>query len=162
MVAPPAALPLKSLLAEEAKAVEGFLEVLKEEEAALIAADLDKLMILVGRKGECSTVLNALVERREISQRAAGMAPGRIGMEAWIAAQGSSSALAAKLWAHLLALAGKARSQNEINGKLIALHFQHNQRALATLMAEANRAMTYSADGLQRGSGGSGRLLGSA
>lgn len=161
MAAAPASPPLSALLAEEVKAVEGFLNVLKQEEAALVAADLDKLLVLVARKGECSTALNALVERRENAQRASGKPPGRAGMDAWVASLGGSSGEAAKWWAKLLALAERARSQNEINGKLITLHFQHNQRALATLMAEANRAMTYSADGHQH-SGGIGRLLGSA
>ncbi|MDP2808775.1 MAG: flagellar export chaperone FlgN [Rhodocyclaceae bacterium] len=57
-------------------------------------------------------------------------------------------------------LAAEARSLNETNGKLIALRMQHNQQALAVLMAAADQAITYGPDGQQRGGGG-GRSLGS-
>ena len=160
MVAAPLSPSIASLLAEEVRTVEEFVGVLKQEEAALVTIDLDALLALVERKGKLSGDLNMLLERREAALKSGGMPPGRQGMAKWLAAT-DKSGQTAKLWARLLELAGQARSQNEINGKLIALHFQHNQRALTTLMAAANHAMTYDANGIQHG-GGSGRLLGSA
>ena len=148
------------MLAEEIRAVEEFIGVLKEEEGALVGANLDALLALAARKSEMSVRLNMLVERREAARQAAGMPAGREGMAKWMTAA-DKSGQGSKLWTKLLDLATQARSQNELNGKLIALHFQHNQRALKTLMSAADQAMTYDASGLQRG-GGSGRLLGSA
>lgn len=57
-------------------------------------------------------------------------------------------------------LAAEARALNEANGKLIALRMQHNQQALTSLMAAADRSVTYGPDGQQRV--GSGRSLGKA
>ena len=159
MVASRPELPLASLLAEEVRTVEEFVAVLKQEEVALVTADLEPLLILAGRKGEFTAKLNALVERREAILKSGGLPPGREGMSRIAATDKSGQS--GKLWTQLLSLATQARDQNEINGKLIALHFQHNQRALNTLMEAAGIAMTYGADGQQR-SGGSGRLLGSA
>lgn len=158
-VLPPAA-ALAALLSDEIRAIEGFLAVLKDEEAALVGADLENLLKLVDHKSGVAAQLNAMVERRETAQKRAGMPPGRDGMAKWIAGIDPSGKLAA-LWTRLLTLAGQARDQNQINGKLITLHFQHNQRALSTLMAAADMATTYGSDGHQKG-GGTGRLLGSA
>jgi flagella synthesis protein FlgN len=148
------------MLTEEIRAVEEFAGVLKKEEEALVAANLDILMPLTEQKGQLATRLHAILERRETALKAAGMPPGREGMAQWIAAA-DKTGQSGKIWARLLDLAAQAKTQNELNGKLIALHFQHNQRALATLIAAADKAMTYDASGLQKG-GGTGRLLGSA
>jgi len=150
---------LLALLTEEVGAVGEFLAVLKQEESALTQAELDPLLALAGRKGEFTARLNALVERREAILKAGGLPAGREGMDKLAAADKSGQV--GRLWSQLLAVAGEARAQNEINGKLIAVLFQHNQRALSELMAAANMAMTYGADGQQKGGGG-GRLLGSA
>lgn len=160
MAALPLSAALTTLLTDEIRSIEGFIDLLKQEEAALVATDLDTLLELINRKTEIATHLNTLVERREAAQKTAGMPPGGDGMARW-AALADPSGKVAGLWARLLTLAGQARDQNQINGKLIALHFQHNQRALATLMAAADMATTYGRDGQQKG-GGTGRLLGSA
>ncbi len=160
MAALPPSAVLATLLSDEIRDIENFIDVLKQEEAALAAADLDSLLSLIERKSAIATRLNALVERRETAQKNAGMPPGREGMGKWTALVDPSGKVAG-IWTRLLTLAGQARDQNQINGKLIALHFQHNQRALATLMAAADMATTYGSDGQQKG-GGTGRLLGSA
>ena len=154
---PPA---LVALLAEEVRAVEEFSALLKQEEAALVEANLDPLLALAERKGEFTARLNQLVEQRHTILKTGGFPAGKDGMAKWIAAL-DKNGQAAKLWTRLLALASEASTQNGINGKLITLHFQHNQRALTALMSAANMATTYGADGQQK-TGGSGRLLGSA
>lgn len=160
MAAAPLPPSITTLLAEEVRTVEEFVTILKEEEAALVAANLDALLALVERKGKFSAHLNMLVERREAALKSCGIPSGRDGMAKWLSLA-DKSGQAEKLWARLLELATQARDQNILNGKLISLHFQHNQRALATLMAAADRAMTYDANGMQHG-GSTGRLLGSA
>jgi len=65
-----------------------------------------------------------------------------------------------------LSLAHEARTLNEANGKLIALHMQHNRQSLSVLteaarVTHATTAVTYGPDG-QTQAGQGGRLFGSA
>ena len=64
-------------------------------------------------------------------------------------------------WDEVLELARSARAPNEINGKLILERMAHNQAALSVLLAAADQAPLYDADGHTRTVGG-GRILGSA
>lgn len=151
---------MAALLEEENREVQAFVELLRQEQAALVGGDqADALMALVERKAQFSIRLEALDARREQALTEQGHGKGRSGMEAWLAAV-ADPAVSAR-WQALLAQAAEARQLNETNGKLIAMHWQHNQAALATLMTAANRAMTYGPDGQQKGSGG-GRSFGSA
>lgn len=160
-ISPQAAAALAALLEEEIREVEVFGALLRQEQALLAAAgSADDLVPTVERKTAAITRLKALSDRREQMLRAAGYAAGRAGMEAWLAGAARGDATPS-LWLKLLALAAETRQLNETNGKLIALHWQHNQAALATLMAAANRATTYGPDG-QQGKPGGGRSFGRA
>lgn len=152
---------MAALLKEEIREVEAFMALLKEEQALLAASgDGDALMPLVERKSAYITSLKTLSDRREQLLRGAGYAAGRAGMEAWLAKLPGNDATLA-LWQTLMTLAGEVRQINETNGKLIRIHWQHNQAALAALTSAANRATTYGPDG-QQNSGGGGRSFGSA
>jgi len=155
----PAAVSLATLLAEEVREVESFVELLRQEQALLVSAsNADHLMQLVERKSDYAARLKTLSDKREELLAADGYESGRSGMEAWLA---NTPGSIRSLWQKLMALAAEARALNETNGKLIRIHWQHNQAALATLMSAADRAMTYGPDGQQKGGGG-GRILGSA
>lgn len=152
---------MAALLAEEIREVEAFVALLREEQTLLSSPDnADTLMPLVERKSDFAARLKVLADRREQGLVAAGLEKGRAGMDAWLARTPDTQRLRSQ-WQKLLALAGEARAQNETNGKLIGIHWQHNQAALAALMSATDRAMTYGPDGQQK-SGGSGRILGSA
>ena len=98
-----------------------------------------------------------MAREEELGRR--GYAAGRMGMDDWIkSAEGTTSR---RRWQQLLELATEARALNETNGKLIAVHLQHNQQALNTLLAAVDQATTYGPDGQQR-AGAGGRSLGSA
>lgn len=114
------------MLAKET--LEAFVAVLRREQDALAAGDLEALAPLVAEKA-------ALAERLN-----------RIGSEAAASCR---------------ELAGAARALNEANGKLIALHLQHNQQTLNVLLAAADTAATYGPDGQQQAPAG-GRMLGKA
>lgn len=151
---------LATLLAEEVREVETFIELLRQEQALLVSAgNADILMQLVERKSSYAARLKALSDKREELLAANGYEPGRNGMEAWLSKTPGSSR---SLWQKLMTLAAEARALNSTNGKLIGIHWQHNQAALTALMSAANRAMTYGPDGQQKGGGGGGRILGSA
>jgi len=128
----------------------------------LVSGKADDLALLIDKKSALATRLGGCAQSREAALASLNLPAGRLGMDAWLAtnpADGSSH----KLWRELLPLAAEARSLNELNGKLIGTHLQHNQQALAALMAATERAMTYGPDGQTSvRPGGSGRILGSA
>lgn len=153
---------LAALFVEEIREVEAFVALLREEQALLSStSNADTLMPLVKRKSDDAVRLKSLSDRREQLLAADGHGTGRAGMEAWLAKTPGSGGMRSQ-WQKLLTLATEARTLNEINGKLIGLHWQHNQAALATLMSATDRAMTYGPDGQQKSGGGGGRILGSA
>lgn len=155
-----AASALAALLGEEVREVAAFVELLRQEQSLLTAAGSgDSLMPLIERKSEFVVRLKALADRREHILGTAGLGSGRAAMEAWLGTS-HGTAPAASVWQRLLALAAEARQLNETNGKLIGIHWQHNQAALAALMSAANGATTYGPDGQQRSGGG--RSFGSA
>jgi flagella synthesis protein FlgN len=80
-------------------------------------------------------------------------------MDAWL--DKNASEIDRQAWSWLCELAAEARELNALNGKLIGLHMQHNQQALAALMAAADKATTYGPDGQQQSGVGS-RILGKA
>ena len=153
---------LADLLAEEIREVGGFIELLREEQKLLTSSgNADALMPVVGRKSELTLRLKSLGDQRERYLAERRFQPGREGMEACLAAAPSGAALQAK-WRELLALAKEARALNETNGKLINVHWQHNQKALAALSSAADGAMVYGPDGQQTGGSAGSRFRGSA
>lgn len=158
MVAP--ATSLNELLESEAREASAFIELLKKEQMLLVAGNVDGLLPLVEQKVGFADRLGTLADAREkiLAESAAGS--GRAGMETYLSRQPGDKGLRAS-WERLLALAGEAAAMNQTNGKLIRIHLQHNQQAMATLMAAANQATTYGPDGHQRPAG-TGRFLGSA
>lgn len=154
------ALSLGDLLESEAREASAFIELLKKEQAMLVAGNVDGLLPLVEAKLAFTTKLGALADAREKVVTDSGAGSGRSGMENYLSRQPGNKALRTR-WEALLAVATEAQAMNQTNGKLIRLHLQHNQQAMTTLMAAANQATTYGPDGHQRGSG-SGRFLGSA
>lgn len=152
---------LADLLAEEISEVEAFIELLRQEQKLLASSvNGDALMPLVERKSEFTTRLRMLSERREQFLAARNHETGRGGMDAYLAASTEGEDVRTQ-WRQLLTLAAEARALNETNGKLIGVHWQHNQKALAALMSATEGAMVYGPDGQQTGGGGR-RLLGSA
>lgn len=147
-------------LAEELAQLKKFVEVLREEQEALSVGAVDTLMRLVEYKSALALQLGNLAKQREDMLGAAGFGLGREAVDAWLA-DTPGTTVQRKTWQELLELTMQARNLNETNGKLINLRMQHNQQALAVLMAAADKAMTYGPDGQQR-TGGTGRFLGSA
>jgi flagella synthesis protein FlgN len=144
------------LLGKESGELRRFIDLLQREQSLLTQGNLDPLLSVAEEKSAAAERLGKLSAQRE------GLlaADGCVGdMGAWLAKPGHQTV--AKAWQDVLDLAAKAKHLNETNGQLIGLRFQHNQQALATLLAAADQAMTYGPDGQQRAPGG-GRTLGSA
>lgn len=147
------------LLGQEISQLQAFVELLKQEQALLKSESGEALLALVETKNALATQLGELAQAREKQMAALGLPTGPAGMVAWL--DDHAQPTERTLWHAFLKLAGEARDLNLLNGKLIGLHMQHNQQALAALTAAADRATTYGPDGQQQSSVGS-RILGKA
>lgn len=148
------------MIGDELAALRGFVAVLQQEQQALVAGELDRLMPLVKEKTELAARLGQFAEQRTQMLSAAALPPDRAGMESWLARLAPADSAHAA-WKSLLSLNAEAQALNESNGKLIAMRMQHNQQALNVLLAAANQATLYGPDGQTKPSGG-GRLFGAA
>ena len=147
-------------LKHELAALGAFTAVLQQEQQALVAGDIDKLIPIVEEKTGLAANLNRFAEERQRSIIAAGLPNDRKGLEAWLAGQPLTAQDHAE-WKKLLALTGEAQALNDSNGKLIAMRIQHNQQALNVLLTAANQTTLYGPDGQTKSSGG-GHLFGKA
>lgn len=153
----PSSSPLQNLLLEEVAQLRGFLDLLENEQQALIGGDVERLLPLAAEKNDLLRRLAQLGEARGKALLAAGLATDRQGMEGWLERH-PEPAGAKRVWQELLTLAEKAGALNQTNGKLIATRLANNQQALSTLMAAANQAALYGPDGQARPVGGGRRL----
>ena len=147
-----------NFLQQEQAALDGFIDLLRQEQAALVAANMEKLQSLSELKQKHSELLNGMAQQRVAMLERAGFKSDAAGVAAWLSTQPAS---VGESWKKLLESAQVAQQLNQTNGKLIQTHMQHNQQALAALMSAANRADVYGADGQPRtGPGPSQRIIG--
>jgi len=118
-------------LSEETRLTKQLIELLKQEQAHLIKADIEGLMTINEEKSRAANEMNELASRRYRNLAAIGYDPKEGGMRAWLdkAAQGAT----ADAWKNLLTLAQSAKSLNSTNGLLISKHMSRNQQALNIL-----------------------------
>ena len=138
-----------SNLKRELEAFREFHQILATEQAALVNADAESLMVLAQRKNEQVLGLTQLADTRNRYLSAMVGSTNQMGMEAWldiydpVDKHGTS-----KLWRALIDLARTARELNQLNGQLIHTRLAHNQQALAVLLgANATTSNLYGADG---------------
>lgn len=138
---------MKDALHQEQAALDRFIDLLKQEQAALVSADVEALIGLSDHKLKLADQLNTLARARITMLASAGFAADAAGVAGWLATQPQTVAHA---WHQLLASAQDAQRLNQTNGKLIQTHLQHNQQALTALLSAANRADVYGPDGQSR------------
>lgn len=155
----PAPPGLDALIAEEAHALRGFLDLLRREQDLLLDGQADQLLTIVEDKNRASAQLSRIALRRAQALAAQGFGSGPNAVDAWLNRASENSPHRAK-WTELLELATQARAINEENGALIRTRLQHNQRALAVLAAASDQATLYGPDG-QAFAGAGKRHLGS-
>ncbi|MDX9993774.1 MAG: flagellar protein FlgN [Rhodocyclaceae bacterium] len=151
--------PAVNPLDEEIGRLKEFVSLLQREQDLLKKGDTEALLPLIDTKTQLADRLAALARAREAHLARQGFPAGRPGMEDWLQRHGNAAQR--QSWQALLELAREARDLNELNGRLIGLHMQHNQQAFTALMNATNRAMTYGPDGQQQ-AGLGGRILGTA
>lgn len=146
-------------LRAELEAFREFHRTLQEEQVALIAGDLERLLQLAPGKNELMEKLFAFSAERARLLAAAGYENNPAGLAAWFNAIGVSDETR-ELWQQLLDLAREAEQANRRNGMLIETQLRHNQQAMAVLQTAANPVNSlYGANGQISGFS-SGRHLG--
>jgi flagella synthesis protein FlgN len=135
---------LSHVIEQEIALLDGFVRLLKEEQAQLVAGNSDALPTLAQQK---SRLAEQLVRSKETRSGLSGGKP--------LAPQDATRL------GNLRQRAEEASHLNALNGKLIGERLSHNQAALKILMDATRQATVYGPDG-QTQVGGSGRPLGSA
>ena len=148
-----------STLSLEQQHVTSLLELMKQEQALLVAADADGLAELTPRKNALLQALADLSAERHAALLAAGCEGSEAGMEPWLAVSGSADARTQ--WEHLLDLARQAKEINRVNGMLINKQLAHNQGVLNALRMPAGPEAggVYGSSGQAIGNGASKRYV---
>ena len=146
-------------LQAEATTFGEFFELLRTEQAALAARDIEALLQIAPAKSERIRTLNDLARRRTAYLTSQAFPADRSGMAQWLIVHGSTEreALSAT-WNGLFDTAAQAQALNRENGVLIETRLQHNQQLLSALSAGAQPSL-YGPDGQTR-IGSTGRNLG--
>lgn len=123
-----------------------FVDLLRQEQAALISGAVDDLDVLTQKKAHIAEELSAHGRRRDAQLAAMGYTADTRGMRAWVDAQ-EEPAQSAALWESLHALAGQARALNETNGILIEMRLRNCEQSLAALADACGRPTLYGRHG---------------
>lgn len=150
--------PISTVLQEQ-QHLGSLIELMKQEQQLLVAADADGLAHTTPRKNALLQALADLSAQRHAALLAAGCEGSEAGMEPWLAVGGNNDARAQ--WEALLALAREAKELNRVNGMLINKQLAHNQGVLNALRmpAGADAGGVYGASGQAVGSGPSKRYV---
>src|SRR3990167_8903191 len=136
-------------LNEEQQEANRLLQVLKQEQALLIGADIDQLAALTEQKAKIVARMTELASGRHRALGAAGFDAAESGMKAWLARAPAPSAIA-KSWNELLELARAAKEMNRTNGVLINRQMTRNQDALSVLQGNRQGGNLYGPNGQSR------------
>lgn len=148
-------------LTSEHQRIDALVELMKQEQQLLVAADADALAELTPRKVALVQELAQLSRERHAALGNAGFAASEAGMEPWLAAHGDEAIRTA--WAALLARTAEAKELNRVNGMLINRQMAHTQTVLNALRTPTGGAEPglYGAKGQTFGGGPSrGFVLG--
>lgn len=150
--------PISTVLQEQ-QHLGSLIELMKQEQQLLVAADADGLAETTPRKNALLQALADLSAQRHAALLAAGCEGAEAGMEPWLAVGGNDEARTQ--WEALLVLAREAKELNRVNGMLINKRLAHNQGVLNALRmpAGADAGGVYGASGQAVGSGPSKRYV---
>lgn len=155
--------PADSLLQEQ-QAARTLIDLLQQEQALLIGADIEGLTMVTERKGPVIAQMSELAIKRHRLLATAGHAASEAGMRTWIDARTTgklTQSAAVSAWTALLAMARQAQEINRINGVLISSHMARNQGALNVLRVQTSGGNFYGPDGQASGRGmGRGLVVG--
>lgn len=133
-------------LGHELQSAQDLLQLLQQEQACLVNADVEGLSKLTEEKARLASQMSELAKSRHGMLAAAGFDASESGMQTWLAS-GSATADDQTAWNALLALAESGKELNRVNGMLIAQHMGLNQAALNVLQGTPQGGDTYGPNG---------------
>lgn len=142
----------------EHRAVNSLLQLLKQEQAALVDADVERLAGLTEEKSKLASQMAQLAKQRHGLLAAAGFEATETGMQAWLNSA-HASATDKRAWSDLLAVVKAANELNRLNGLLIGQHMARNQTALNILQGDTENSGIYGPNGQSATKIGSRRLV---
>lgn len=128
---------LLARLTAESAAWQVLLQVLQEEEQALIEGDADRLALLSTAKLTQLQSVSSHAQSRHADLLAAGHTPDHAGMDAWLAQHGQPGHRAP--WLQLCEIEQQAQAINQRIGSLIELRLTSTRQALNVLIHSATR-----------------------
>ncbi len=143
---PDAAALCRTLDAESA-ALSAFVSLLREEQLALIAGDLDRVTSFAETKSARLFELQRLGDQRVRWLRDSSLTVDGAGMSRLLSKYAGGSAVALTTWRRLLELTKTAQQLNDTNGNLISTRLGGTKQALSVLFSSTNAASAYSHDG---------------
>jgi len=120
----------------EGAAWQALLQVLQEEEQALIEGDADRLALLSTAKLTQLQSVSGHAQSRHADLLAAGHTPDHAGMDAWLAQHGQPDHRAP--WQQLCDMEKEAQAMNQRIGALIELRLTSTRQALNVLIHSAS------------------------
>ena len=124
-----------STLQDELKLIGCLIDLMKQEQQFLVAANTDGLQTLTPLKTQLIEQMAVCAKQRHASLAADGFADSEAGMEAWLARMGNAPASTA--WQLLLERTGEAKELNRVNGMLINKQMTNNLTLLNAMRAPA-------------------------
>ena len=143
-------LGLAAQLREEREGYGRMVELLREEQAALIDAAVERVASLAGEKERLAVRLRDVAARRNAILGGTGVPGTEQGMREWLKRHPGQASGVESEWKRLTAQAESARRQNSINGRLIAALTQHLQARLNLISAATCACPTYGPDGVHQ------------
>lgn len=132
-------------LHEENRTARTLLDLLKKEQAQLVAADVEALTALTEEKNRLVVRMSELAAERHAALSAEGFAATEQGMQAWL--DKLQPPTARQSWKELLEVAKAAKEINRSNGLLIGKHLARNQNALNVLKGGPQGQALYGPNG---------------
>jgi flagella synthesis protein FlgN len=126
---------LISKLTVENAAWQALLNLMGEEERALIAGEADLLPNLNASKLAQLQTLNNLARARHDALVASGLSPDQAGMDSWLSRQGNAEHQTC--WQQLCDMEQQAQAMNQRIGSLIDLRLTSTRQALNVLIHAA-------------------------
>lgn len=154
---PPGTSPAHGLDGER-QAADSLLQLLRQEQAALVDGDVERLSSLTDEKAKIAAHMAQLAKHRHGLLAHTGFAPTEAGMQEWLASAHATTA-DKSAWDALLEVAGSANELNRINGLLIGQHMARNQVALNILQGNADSGGIYGPNGQSANKIGGRRLV---
>lgn len=149
---------LKDNLLTEVAAMRSFVEMLKQEQQALMENNADGLIAITPQKNELLTSIMGMENQRNQSLLSLGFNADAAGMQSLLAQKLTKDTHAAltETWTTLLTISAEAQELNRTNGLLINRQMSRNQGILNLLQQDQGGAM-YGADGQSKISTNTGR-----